>query len=90
MSPTAVIVILLIGVMLFGGRLPEIARSIGKGILEFQRGMNEWGNEAKKTIFDESSSSSSSSSKPTDDSRPTSKADVQETSAPKFEPPPEE
>ncbi|MDR1492871.1 MAG: twin-arginine translocase TatA/TatE family subunit [Planctomycetaceae bacterium] len=89
MSPLTIIVILLLGVMLFGGRLPEIARDIGKGILEFQRGMNEWSNEAKKTIFDENSSSLSDFTKTADDSISTPKADVQETSAPKFEPPPE-
>ncbi|MDR1385808.1 MAG: twin-arginine translocase TatA/TatE family subunit [Planctomycetaceae bacterium] len=90
MSPSTVIVILLLGVLLFGGRLPEIARDIGKGFLEFQHGMNEWSREAKKTVFDENSSSSSGSAKPAEDSIPTTKADVQETSAPKFEPPPEE
>ncbi len=84
MSPVTVIVILLLGVLLFGGKLPEMARDIGKGILEFQRGMNEWGNEAKKTIFEETSSQSAQ-----EDPVPTPKPEVQETSAPKFEPPSE-
>ena len=84
-SPLTVIVILLIGVMLFGGKLPEMARDIGKSLLEFQRGMNEWGNEAKKTIFDETSSKTAK-----EDSVPTPKAEVQqENLAPKFEPPAE-
>jgi len=84
MNPVMVIVILLIAVMLFGGKLPEMARDLGKGLLEFQRGMNEWGNEAKKTIFEETSTKTAPEEKV-----PTPKAEVQETSAPKFEPPAE-
>ncbi|MCL2625048.1 MAG: twin-arginine translocase TatA/TatE family subunit [Planctomycetaceae bacterium] len=84
MNPLTIIVILLLGVMLFGGKLPEMARDLGKGILEFQRGMNEWGKEAKKTIFDESSSNTAK-----EDPIPTPKPEVRETSAPKFEPPAE-
>ena len=84
MSPVTIIVVLLLGVMLFGGKLPEMARDLGKGILEFQRGMNEWGNEAKKTIFDETSAKTVK-----EDPVPTPKPEVQETSAPKFEPPTE-
>ncbi|MCL2348285.1 MAG: twin-arginine translocase TatA/TatE family subunit [Planctomycetaceae bacterium] len=85
MQPTAIFILLIVGVILFGGRLPEIARSIGKGLLEFQRGMNEWGNEAKKTIFEESDANAKSASEPV----PSPKPDIQETSAPKFEPPAE-
>ena len=86
MNPVTIIVILLLGVMLFGGKLPEMARDIGKGILEFQRGMNEWGNEAKKTIFDETSAKTAK-----EDPVPTPKPEMQqqESFAPKFEPPSE-
>jgi len=34
------IVILAIGLLLFGNKLPELARSLGKGIVEFKKGMN--------------------------------------------------
>jgi len=85
MGPGTVILILLLGVLLFGGRLPEMARDIGKGLLEFQKGMNEWGNEAKKTIFDEPSAVAKATE---EDPVPTPKPKTQqETSAPKFEPP---
>lgn len=35
------IVILIIGLLLFGRRLPEVGRSIGQGIKEFKKGMRE-------------------------------------------------
>lgn len=34
-----VLVILLIGLLLFGGRLPEVGKSIGKSIIEFRKGL---------------------------------------------------
>jgi len=37
-----IIVVLVIGLLLFGGaKLPEIARSLGSGIKEFKRTMND-------------------------------------------------
>ena len=35
------LIVLAIGVLLFGRRLPEIGRSIGKGIVEFKRGIKD-------------------------------------------------
>ena len=32
-------VILVLGVLLFGKRLPEVGRSLGKGIVEFKKGI---------------------------------------------------
>lgn len=37
-----------IAVMLFGGRLPKIARSVGQSIVEFKRGFLEVEQECKK------------------------------------------
>ena len=34
------VVILIIGLLLFGRRLPEVGRSLGKGIVEFKKGLN--------------------------------------------------
>ncbi len=35
------VVIVVIALLLFGRRLPDVARSIGKSIVEFKRGMRE-------------------------------------------------
>jgi sec-independent protein translocase protein TatA len=39
LSPGAIILLLLVGVLLFGRRLPEIGKYLGKGIVEFKKGL---------------------------------------------------
>jgi sec-independent protein translocase protein TatA len=43
-----VAIIGMVSVMLFGGRLPKIARSVGQSIVEFKRGFLEIDAECKK------------------------------------------
>ena len=38
-GPVGMIVILVIALIVFGKRLPEVARSMGKGIVEFKKGL---------------------------------------------------
>lgn len=38
-GPMEMVVLLLIALLLFGRRLPEVGKSLGKGIVEFRRGL---------------------------------------------------
>ena len=41
LSWTEVILIAAVAVLLFGNRLPELGRSLGKGIVEFKKGIKD-------------------------------------------------
>lgn len=76
-GPMEMMIILAIGVLLFGKRLPEVGRSLGKGIVEFKKGV--------QGIEDEIDSAASTA---TSSSRSQASADdYEEATAPKFEPP---
>lgn len=48
-----ILLILLLALLLFGARkIPEIARSLGKGIGEFKKGLNDIQDETKKPSDD--------------------------------------
>jgi len=75
-GPVELMIVLAIGVLLFGKRLPEVGRSLGKGIVEFKKGV--------RGIEDELESATSSSQVST----PRNDVDDHDTAtAPKFEPP---
>ena len=79
-GPMEMMIILGIGVLLFGKRLPEVGRSLGKGITEFKKGV--------KGIEEEIESATSSSSSATaTQTAANSSMDRDEATAPKFEPP---
>jgi sec-independent protein translocase protein TatA len=71
------IVIGIIALLLFGKRLPEVARSLGKGIVEFKKGVRGIEDEVDGATYRSESSSS----------RPVPEEEREEVTAPKFQPP---
>jgi sec-independent protein translocase protein TatA len=49
-SPMHILVVLVIGILLFGKRLPEVGRSLGKGIVEFKKGLNGLEDEVTNSV----------------------------------------
>jgi len=77
------IVVMGVAVLLFGKRLPEVGRSLGKGIIEFKKGLRGIEDE-----FDFSSPGSSTPSRRNDDRASSSTGgSYADSSVPKFEPP---
>jgi sec-independent protein translocase protein TatA len=74
LNPMELIIVGIVAVLLFGSRLPSVARSLGKSMTEFKKGMHG--------IEDELNSSASSRPK-----RVHEIDDRDEATAPKFEPP---
>ena len=79
------VVVGIVAVLLFGKRLPEVARSWGKSYSEFRRGLSDIQSQMDTSdVYSSPSSSYASSSSPDDYD------DYEEATAPKFEPPPSE
>jgi len=76
LGTTEMLVILGVAVLLFGKRLPEVGRSLGKGLVEFKKGINGIEDEVSHATY---SSSASRTARP--------KIDHDEPAAAKFEPP---
>lgn len=76
------IVFAVIAVLLFGSRLPEVARNVGSSYQQFRKGLSDI-----QASFKEDAPSNSSLPEPNYSDR---YDDYEEPSAPKFEPPPEE
>jgi sec-independent protein translocase protein TatA len=77
-GPMEMIIFGVIALLLFGKRLPEVARSLGKGIVEFKKGVRGIEDDMEDNM-------SKRSSQP--QSRPIPEDDRAEVTAPKFEPP---
>jgi sec-independent protein translocase protein TatA len=78
LGPQEMIVVAVLGVLLFGKRLPEVGRSLGKGIVEFKKGLRG---------IEEEFEMGSHSSAPSRRTEPSYSYEAPEMSVPKFEPP---
>ena len=78
------IVVMGVAILLFGSRLPEVGRSLGKGLIEFKKGLR--GIEEELDLSSLGNASSSSSSRRNEDRARSSGSEYVEPSAPKFEP----
>jgi sec-independent protein translocase protein TatA len=81
------IVVMGVAVLLFGKRLPEVGRSLGKGIIEFKKGLRGIEDDADLTGSTSSGWGSGTSSRRHDDRGHSTGSDYNESSVPKFEPP---
>lgn len=90
-GPQEMIVIAILGVLLFGKRLPEVGKSLGKGIAEFRRGFSGVENELRSIGREATSTSpipARSYNKPVANAAPAVTNDLApDPSVPKFEPP---
>jgi sec-independent protein translocase protein TatA len=79
LGPAEMLFVGIIALLLFGKKLPEVARSLGKGVIEFKKGLRGIEDDIDTNVYTPRNDSSTT--------RPTPKDESIETSAPKFEPP---
>jgi sec-independent protein translocase protein TatA len=79
LNPMELMVVLGIAVLLFGKRLPEVGRTLGKGIVEFKKGIRGIEEEFR---YDEHAVKHTYQPEPA-----TIPSDLVESTVPKFEPP---
>ena len=77
LGPLELSIVGIIAVLLFGKRLPEVGRSLGKGIVEFKKGMRDIQSEVD----------TATNASPTRVAHRNAIDDYEEATAPKFEPP---
>jgi sec-independent protein translocase protein TatA len=88
LGPMELMIVMGIAVLLFGKRLPEVGRSLGRGIVEFKKGLSDVGGELdQNSSAGISSYSSSYGSARRYDDKPREEAVYNDTSVPKFEVP---
>ncbi len=85
MSMSEMAILLVIGILLFGSRLPEVARSLGATYRKFREGLDDLQSQVQIDLSEPPPSSPTSSSSP--ESLPSEDA-YEEVTVPKFVPPP--
>jgi sec-independent protein translocase protein TatA len=86
LGPLEMVVVMGVAVLLFGKRLPEVGRQLGKGILEFKKGINGVTDELSDSPASISNYSSSNYGLPKKyDDPPRGDQVYNDSSVPKFE-----
>lgn len=83
MGPMEMMIIGVIAVILFGSKLPDVARSVGKSYREFRRGISDFQAQTHVPDYPTSDDTYSSSTTTTEEYD-----EYEEATAPKFSPPP--
>jgi sec-independent protein translocase protein TatA len=78
LGPMELLIVGVIAVLLFGKNLPSVGRSLGKSLMEFKKGLNDIKGEVDAAAYAEPSHRVAQNYRPDDLDEPT---------APKFEPP---
>ena len=82
LGPMEMLIVGVIAVLLFGNKLPEVGRSLGRSLVEFKKGMSGIQEEIHAASSSDSSSRSTASS-----AKYNEIDDRDEATAPKFDPP---
>lgn len=85
LAPAEMILIAVVAVLLFGRRLPEVGRTLGKGIVEFKKGIRGLEDEFRHS--DSASTSHRGHAYQTPEMPPFQMSDQADVAVPKFEPP---
>jgi sec-independent protein translocase protein TatA len=84
LGPWELAIVGIVAILLFGQKLPEVMRSLGKSYNEFRKGLSDIQSSINYADYNSPSNNSfSSSARPSSDYE-----DYEEPTAPKFEPPP--
>lgn len=78
-GPSEMVLLGIIAVLLFGQRLPEVGRSLGKSLMELRKSFDGIQSELRSAMNDTSRPAAR---------QPAAAEDREEATAPKFEPPP--
>ena len=87
LGPLEMLIVMGVAVLLFGKRLPEVGRSLGRGIVEFKKGLNGVADELEDGSSSSGTISSYSNYSPPRryDEKPHGEAVYSDASVPKFE-----